>query len=167
MRAYKCNMRLGAGDKDRLKGRQVLCEITGSLLSVWLWISPLFHFSLASPLSTSICNALIFPAHSSTTFSLSAHLLALLAQRVCVKGMIFWCPQCVRVLSLYFQWLAIVFAAVTPLSHSLHQKPGLCRGLNEYWFSLQCWIVLGGGKRKKKCNEQNGPDGGTRWEDGD
>lgn len=39
---------------------------------------------------------------------------------------------CMSALSLYFQRLAIVFAAVILLSHSLHQKVGLCRGLNEY-----------------------------------
>ena len=72
--------------------------------TLWLWISLIFHFSLASPLSTSICNPLIFPAHSSTTFSLcppshSAHTVCMHAH-LCVKGMIFWCPWCVWVPSL-------------------------------------------------------------------
>lgn len=97
---YKCS---AAQETDRLKGRQVLCEITGSLLSVWLWISLLFHFSLASPLSTSICNPLIFSCPllhrflSQPTFSLCVHAVCVC---VCVRGMIFWCPRCVWVLCL-------------------------------------------------------------------
>lgn len=92
-----------------------------------------------------------FPAHSLRYFlSQPTFSLCVLAACVCVcwRDDLLMPSVCARVLfSLYFQQLAIVFAAVILLSHSLHQKPGLCRGLNEYWFSLQCWILLG---RKKK-----------------
>lgn len=53
---------------------------------------------------------------------------------ICV---IFWWPLLYECYSLS-QRLVVEFAAVTLLSHALHQKAGLHQARNEYWFSLRC-----------------------------